>query len=437
MPEIINTTNPESLSQNSSEKLKHRLDALSSTIPEIAETREIIEKGSQSLIEDFGLEAEMFDDEVLSMFFTAIAQRNGLLLQQLESGPIDEEVAKGEKEFIHDAMALVGMDYSSLSNELRAIDDGATAELSDVEQREKNQKEQMIYESLTNVRLTEKIKGKINSGLLDSVKAMMKIDTDNEDQYDIRVLDVCNMQTLSAMETINGFGIIDSKLDVYVQDISKNIELYEQELGQENYNDMAPAWSEGINGKKTIFLTKILADMMVSPELFVKGSRRGNYNIAVEALKHEYVHAQGDLMPTSGTMVNLFLEEFRAGTYGNFGEYYDCKAIEYFLKTASGFSLKEFIETNPKGGGPSALFAEISNKIGLQAAMEIGLILPEAYQKKSGNNICKRTSEYIGNDMGYIRRICKSPRFKDKLDPTFAWYMGLTKEIEKPSIEKQ
>ena len=105
--------NNETLEQGFDKKFLGQLESLSIEIPEIAESKSIITKGAKDLSEKFGLHPEMFDDEIHSLLFMAISERNGRL-GEIDTDNQDLEKYAAEKEFIFNAMALIASKNSNL-----------------------------------------------------------------------------------------------------------------------------------------------------------------------------------------------------------------------------------------------------------------------------------------------------------------------------------
>jgi len=433
MFEITTTTNPESLSQNSSERLKHRLDDLSSTIPEIAETREVIEDGSKSLIEDFGLKPEFFDDEAHSLYFVALAQRNGNLIRKIESGQDPEAIAR-EKEFIYDAMELISLEKSSKYDQF--------ANLVDSGEKTTGEYDQAVYEKFTNQEVTGKIKSLVENGLLAQVQSRLGITQENEDHYEIRVLNVGNTYAYSGMlpkeqdddlEQPNYSSIsssYDKEYEAYV-DYKNNLIKSSQDFMAESKmggEDVHVAWRQEINGVNTLVLPLPVAEMLLDPEGKIKGDKDKILERMVSLIEHEYVHTQSSLYLDSESLIGISLEELRAEHYsGNKQQGYDeCKSAATYLIVATGFDLTGEMDKLEKGGNCAAIFTEISKSLGLQQAFELNLSFPSNYVDGS-SQLITRIDGYLGGLNGFIKRLCENDRFKDRSEQRFEEYAGIKK----------
>ena len=418
MTNIENIINPNLQTTDLNEKLKASLDNIALKIPEIAENREIIEKGGQALIEDFNLMPEFFDDEAHSMYFAALAQRNGDLISAIESDTTRDSLAK-EKEFIHDAMALVALDKSKNYDQFANLVD-STEETSDEYDR-------MVYEKYTNQEATDKIKALVDGGLLDAVKSRLGVTPENESHYDIKVLNVGNDYARSEMVPQQP-GLFGGDKEVSYNDFLKAANqsfLAESKMGA---SDVPLAWKQEIDGVKTLVLPLPVAEMISDPEGKIKGDKEQREQTLKELqsiIEHEYVHTQGGLTLDEKSLIGITLEEIRAEEYSGNGQgYQECKIAAMYINVATAFDVIGQMKQSAKGGDCATMFAEISNKLGLQPALELNLSLPTAYLN-GDSQIRAAINEHLGGLNGFVARLCENDRFKARSDLRFAEYAGI------------
>jgi hypothetical protein len=431
MPETINTTSPELINEDFNEKLRQCLDVLSLKIPEIAETREAIEDGSSNLAEEFGLKPELLDDEAHSMYFVALAQRNGNLIRRIASGQSAESLL-AEKEFIFDAMALISLEKSSKYDQFTSLigsEEKTTAEY-----------DRAIYEKYTNQEVTSEIMALINNGLLDEVKSRLGITHENEDPYEIKVLNIGNQYAYHGMmprhsdsgatqlqgDFVAGTGYEKSYADyvAYRDRLRQTTQsfLEESKMGEQ---DVPLAWKTEIDGVNTLVLPLPVAEMLLDPEGKIKGDKIEVLDEITSIIEHEYIHTQSRLYLDGESLVGIALEELRAEHYsGNKQGYGDCKSAATYIMIATGFDLIGEMDKLEKGGDCAEMFAEISNNLGLQQALELNLSYPGKYVDKT-SKIITGIDNYLGGLNGYITRLCENDRFRDRSERRFEEYAGV------------
>jgi len=428
MSEIINTTNPESLNENSSEKLRRRLDALSVSIPEITDTREVIEKGGASLIEEFDLKPEFFDDEAHSLFFIALAQRKGGLIGEAELGQTLDAQSK-EKEFIYDAMALLALEKSNKYADF--------SRLVCTEESLPDEKIEEIFDSYTNIELTNEMGEAINAGFLKEVKGRLGVTAENEDKYEIRILNVGGTMAFAGMAAsippeLNDKPYNDPLVQEYYRKYNEH-RLYKENLEESTVrfrseigmaNEVPMAWKTNINGVNTIVLPAPFAEKMLHPDNYIASYTQDHFIKDKAALEHEYVHSQGGICFDEDSLIGITIEELRAEQFSeNKLGYQDVKSAAHYLQLITGVDLVGEMSSKIKGGTKIEIFETLAIKIGLQRMLEYGLTPPRSYAKES-LPLLFASHDHLGGLNGLIERLYADANGDDKLQTNEDGFMN-------------
>lgn len=279
---------------SASEKFAIKVGELTRLVPELESRPKIAEAGRQ-LIEEYGLEPTLFDDEGRMIVFTSLATR----MADLKEG--NSPNSDAEKVFIENTLALLAHEHSeffaSSSAELRSD----TGEYDDATRK-------LVYERYTDTRLSADIHDAIKHGLLDDVKTRLKISSENEDVYTIKVLSIgSQMQTfgLEAPKTdyesldytkaedrqkANEAASLNKDVFEWKNELVKRGKVFARELGSDDL--FADAWVTNIDGVQNLCISSALAEKLLDPEL----SKSSNYYSEVDAardkatLEHEYTH---------------------------------------------------------------------------------------------------------------------------------------------------
>ena len=405
--------NNETLEQGFDKKFLGQLESLSIEIPEIAESKSIITKGAKDLSEKFGLHPEMFDDEIHSLLFMAISERNGRL-GEIDTDNQDLEKYAAEKEFIFNAMALIASKNSNLYPEYA---NSITPESPIGDEEEK-----LIFDKYTNEKVSTEFEKAINDGLLNDVKRRMGISAENETPYVIRVLNIASDVSLAGMrpEITPDLDALPKDNPLWAEYYKKNDAYCEYantlktnaenfKLEKQDKDDVPVAWKTIIDGVNNLILPLPFAEKILNHQEHGEDSQ---FDSDMSILEHEYTHTQGGLLSKDDSLIGIAAEEFRAEKFskGQNG-FQDVKHAMMILNVIGIFDLDQTLEDEVKGGTLEDIVKKMVPYVGLQRTLEFCLTPPAAYAERTGTPLLSDVAEYLGGFNGFIERI-----YKDTID---------------------
>ena len=408
---IESLLSPESKENNFHEIFSERLDEMSLEIPEIERTRPVIEMGMKLINEEFGLFPELLD-KPHSLYLMALAQRYGQLEESKDTDGVSDAYTS-EKRFIFDATALVANKKSNLYEKY--------ANLIDPESGIDEEEKKFVYEKFTNIEVTAELNSAIESGLLDDVKKRLGVDSNNEDPYEIRVLNIGDghiMRGLEPYETdeLKGTPYDDPAWQEYNEKVKKYIEYqdslkdngrqFKDELGLKG--DVAAAWKTTINGVPTIILPLPVVEKILHHDEKCTIDYTNNDYLKDKAIfEHEYVHSQGHVNLDNDTYIGITGEELRAENFSGRkqGGYGDVINLDLLMQMISATNVSKEMELNEKGGSAEGLFKFLANKIGLQRALEFSLTPPKNYPNEEKTPLLFSLNKHLGGLNGLVSRL--------------------------------
>lgn len=373
-----------------------KLDALTEAGIDIGD-RLSMEATGQEFINKFELSGEFFEDDVRATLFTAVAHRTTRLI----SGD-----ARGH-EAMYSAMFLIaGEDGPNVGQLYR--NEKTTNGLSEVAKK-------VVYDRFTNWEVTRDLEQAIDSGLLDGVKAKLGITPENEEPYEVRVLNVLDKNGLpeaGMFEYPNLMGVDflseegkEGEADIknyheYVESLKQKGREFNRQTGRD-YMDLA--WVESVEGKMILCLQLPMAEKIVYKNEPTRSSKYDEKARAVDiaTLEHEYVHTQQSLLPNHDPFLGIGLEEFRAEHYsGNKQGYLDIKHHFLFLNDVARINVKSFFDRfgPERPFSASAFYTEIAKDVGLDDLLDLVFATPGAYVVTSRKPPATQQAlaEYVG-----------------------------------------
>ncbi len=405
---------PEDVYQSNSEAFSvfgGVMDRLIQTMPEVAASQEIIHQGAASLIEDFELKPSLFEDPGRSIVFASLAKKYGDLMHS-DNG--DER----EYDFIGSALVLLARNHSDkLGSEQ---EDDPEASLSETYKLS-------VYDKYTDKELTEKLRVAIDNGMLDAVKERLQITSENEQPYEVRVLNVASSDLdflgLSApkledteLNTEQGLREILDKLKEH-GDLVEQINAFKKGCIQRGANFAkerghdgltAPAWVTTIAGRRFLCVNMPLAEKLIDPELTQNASYYSQDYRARDfaTLEHEYTHSQGGLNVDNGISFGIGLEELRAEYFsGSMQGYQDMKGLFLDIFVITGYHPDELFEQSPIGGSAEEHYAKLADIVGLDNLTEVLLSVPMAYLSDQPDKYTRKAFESFGGYDGLLSRL--------------------------------
>lgn len=369
-----------------------------------------IQDAGQELIDDFGLTEKFFEDDSKSIIFAAIANDYADLK---DTGLDNVGAVTAHKEFLADTLVLLaGNDsaYASLYSNERIGEDDVSAE-----------KMLSVYDKYTNKEVSSDMTAAIEGGLLDDVKNHLGIRTDNEDPYEIRVL---NLLSSSANEA---YGMLPSTPnDLYnqpydspaIKEFEADVEAYNNYLkglidnGKDFKTSMdmgsatfPPAWIVTLEGK-----TLLCVPLTTAEKILYKDEVRSTYydegaaERDLATLRHEYVHTQKSVSANGDPFLGIGLEELRAEhfSYDKQG-YIDVKRHFKYVSKLTGFNPKDAFDDRVVGEDfdPALFYTKIAQNVGLGGLLDAVLMTPDNYIADEGvNKLQKSISDYVGGTDG-------------------------------------
>ncbi len=379
------------------------LGSLANELPEVEKDRGLIGEAAKTLVAEFGIQPNLFQDQAHVLFFTAIAQRFG----RLEASKADLEVGvyTREKEFIGDAVTLLALDKSDHFESTKELIDSDEVASSNVDRTN-------VYERFTNKEVSAELREAIDQkGLLDGVRLRLGITPDNEDSFEVRVLNIGSDITAFGMmpiisDELSSKNYNDPAWAEHFADFEayktweagfvKNGDRFKSELNMEGSIPMA--WMTVIDGKKTLNIPIAFAEKMLHKDDVVNHQYDEAENARdVAVLEHEYTHTQGGLILDNDVYFGTPFEERRAEWFSNDRQgYQDIKGFFLDFIHVTGVNIFKMLEAHPKGGEASEFYTELASKIGLQRVLEVAIMPPRAYVDDT-RQIQKHVAENLGS----------------------------------------
>lgn len=369
--------------QDTEQSLDSSLDRVARVVPEIADKKEIIAQAVSEMLEQFDINKNILTDDAKVLVLSGLAEK---------------WISEGkESQFVGDVLTLSAYENSSLLEEAFRNDQILTKEfeLSEVER-------EAVYERYTNHKVTEQLKNKINEGLLADVKQRLGITAENEDDFELRVLNVAeddmdfygisagNYPTYDAdnreqyLKEVKEFDADAKELSNWKKGLIQRGSEFKKLLGE---SQIAAAWVDrSESGKSTLCLRLPAAEMILDKSITEKTSyfTDGDYRRVMATLEHEYTHTQGRVNITGESFLGIGLEEIRAEHFsGDTAGYSDAKGFLRDIKTITGFDIKDSLDSRPKGGTAAELYADIANGTSISDMVEILALAPMVYRPDS------------------------------------------------------
>lgn len=393
-----------------------RLSQQAENIPEIAARQEVLAPAAAEIIDEFSLEASLFEDEGRSLIFMALADR-----WATNKNNESEEEALREKTFIADALALLAYKHSP---KLALLETTIKAEQTTISKSE----ELKVYDKYTDKALSEAMQQGIAEGLLDEVKSKLGVTPENEDTFEVRVLTIdkngdsshgivapphSDWNTLSGdrhekLSVIEEEYALTSAVRAEQQKLIDQAEQMGAELGKSDVFGIAWVTELGEEGRTTLCIAAPLAKKLLYPETtkYAKYYRDDDRNRDIATLEHEYSHTQGGLSIDKDVWFGIGIEERRAEEFsGNKMGYQDIKGLFQDIRIATGFDALAMLRSREKGGTQPQVYADMANILGLQGMLEVLMAAPTSYISEQSNQYQRGAWKYLGGYDGIIGRL--------------------------------
>lgn len=437
--EILNTDTEDIRSERA---FSDSLGRIAGLVPELDERRDEIDATGRSLIGEFEIGPDFFSQATNVMLFASISDRWSRLGQA--------EDLDGEKQYLTDALGLLSYAHTDKFPEVKAsIDRENGGGMNDEQELE-------VYDRYTDTQLTEELVAAINDGMLDEVKQRLGVNSENEQPYEVKVL---NITTHSAVE--HGLAEPTIDMDQFAGDVkSMYAAMDEQAMLRKNFKDwkeslvkrgldfaaqmgrevtdFAPAWvRRGADGKAMLCLTTAAAKKLLHPESTGTYYTEDDRKREIAALEHEYVHTQDGLRTGD---FGIALEEMRAErNSGSKLGYLDVKSFFKDIECITEFSVNDLVCSHHRASNAVDAYAEIARSIGIDNMLDVLLVSPRAYADQPNANIIKlRAGEYIGGMDGITQRLMQreaSAGRGSQMDQRITAYANRIMEITKGKPE--
>jgi hypothetical protein len=264
------------------------------------------------------------------------------------------------------------------------------------------------------------MKRAIEGGLLTDVRKRLGVTEENEDSYEVRVLDLSDEYSLGALEPSFPNDPTPEELAVYQAD-SAAYEAYKVTM-LANFNQFAidsgvggripPAWNMQIEGKTVLCLPSPTAKVLLDPSeiksrYFTRVEDEGEYSDQgrlQSLIEHEYAHTQGGVALDRESYFGMTSEEYRVeNASGNKHGYVDAKIFVRQLEVMTGFNMAEYFDHNGKRASEH-FFNDLASVVGLDAMLEIALVPPQAYLEEA-RQMQLSANDYLGGYNGVLTRL--------------------------------
>lgn len=386
-----------------------RIQAELSELVDIATFESITERGAE-LIDTYQISPELFESSVHTLMFAAIAKRAGEI-------PADDVAGQ---EFIADATMLLALHhsgrYESVKNAIDT-DPGDSSELA------------ATYEKFTDQELTAEMERAIESGLLADVRERLGVTVDNEDPYEIRVLNLSDEYSLAPLlpsrkfddtpEQTAAITADKATYNAYAATMLANLKEFAAESGVEGR--IPPAWNAQVGGKTVLCLPSPVAKALLDPAAiknrsFSRVEDKGEHSDQARLqslIEHEYAHTQGGVALDHQAYFGMTLEEYRVeNASGNKNGYGDAKIFVRQLEVMTGFDVAEYFNHNGKQAGEH-LFNDMASVVGIDAMLEIALVPPAPYLEDT-RQMQQSVNNYLGGYNGVLARLHEATKANPK-----------------------
>lgn len=393
-----------------------KLDDLSTMIPEIEQSKDILATSGKEIIKLFEIQPELFDDLGRSLVFTAVAKR-----WVSNKNPVTPK-GKAEQTFLSDTIGLLAYEYSPNLNEAK----------SQIE-KEANLPDEgrliQIYERFTDKQLTTELEKAIKDGLLNEVKSQMGVNSQNEDPYEVKVLSITtgnSLETagLTSSEYPKDLDFITPEgqqaarqADIEWQTEHNAVKAWEQGLLEKGDQfaqslnrdkNFAPAFVTRFGGKTLLCISAPFAEKILYPDI-TKNSTYYDEDYRkrdMAILEHEYAHTQGGLNIDNDVLIGIGLEELRAEHFsGNKQGYQEVKGFFMDYAVVTGQKVQDLIDNQEKGGQKAEIYGKLAEEVGLELMLETILVSPNNYLTEQSNPFSREIQNYLGGYDGVIGRI--------------------------------
>lgn len=384
---------------------------LSHEIPEVAAHQEGIVARGEELIDEFGLKPEFLEDGAHALFFSAIAQRYDDLEQRKDTLSVDEYTR--EKEFIADATVLLALGSSEYYDEMKP--------LIDTNNKHETEYEEVVYDKFTNVPVSKELARAIHeTDLLAGVKGRLGVTAENEDPFEVRVMNISDETTLGGMhpsmpkalenEPYNSKGWRDFEADTeafkeYAEGLQAGAKQFREAL---DFQGRIPgAWVADVKGVKTLVISLPFAEkILYKDETRASYYSEDDWDRDFAVLEHEYTHTQGGLNLGGNVFYGVAAEEKRAERFSrDRNGYGDIKGADLDLHIVAGIDTATFMDSETKGGTAESFFTMIAKEVGLQTALEMALTVPSAYVEDEARPLQAHVARHLGGPDELTKRI--------------------------------
>jgi hypothetical protein len=385
------------------------INAELSELVDAATLESITERGAE-LIDTYQISPELFSSPTHALMFAAIAKR---------AGEVSAEDTAGQ-EFIADATMLLALQHSGRYESVKnAIDSDSSddAELA------------ATYEKFTDQELTAKMERAIEGGLLVDVRAHLGVTADNEDPYEIRVLNLSDEYSLTPLRPTRTFDDTPEQTaaitaervayDAYATTMLTNLKEFAAEAGVEGR--IPPAWNAQVDGKTVLCLPSPVAKTLLDPSAiknrsFSRVEDSGEYSDQARLqslIEHEYAHTQGGVALDRQSYFGMTLEEYRVeNASGNKHGYADAKVFVRQLEVMTGFDASEYFNRNGKAAGEH-FFSDMASVVGIDTMLEIALVPPAQYLEDT-RQMQQSVNNYLGGYNGVLARLHEATKTDPK-----------------------
>jgi hypothetical protein len=405
---LADATEPESQEKHSESinALGKQLTELACIVPELTERHLAIEASGAALIEQYGLKKEMFESPERTLVFLGLAARR--------SKQMYVDIDASEATYIDDSMLALAHNYS---DEL-----GVRWTMSEERHEPPPEEAMRVYDRYTDRQLSEVLTKAINSGSLTDVKTRLGLTSENEVDFEIRVLTISGdgrahgLRPKFPEQLPKEFRELQPVLDDYevtrkqVRDWEAGLKergnTFATEMGADNI--FAEAWVSHIGDKQLLCLASPLAEKLLDRSLTENASYYDNETFTRDwaILEHEFTHTQGGVLLDEDVNFGINVEELRAEHFsGNNQGYQDIKGLFLDYTTLTGQSLTDIMAALPKGGEPIDVYSSIANQVGVESMVELLQCSPKNYFSAQSNPHNRAAFEHIGGYDGVLTKI--------------------------------
>jgi hypothetical protein len=391
---------------------QHAFAGIQAELSELVDsaTLESINERGAELIDTYQISPELFESPVHTLMFAAIAKRAGEI-------PADDTAGR---EFIADATMLLALQHSGRYESVKnAIDTDP----------DDNHELAATYEKFTDQELTTEMEHAIESGLLTDVRERLGVTADNEDSYEIRVLNLSDEYSLAPLrpsrtvdDTPEQTAAITADraiYDAYAGTMLANLKQFTAEAGVEGR--IPPAWNTQIEGKTVLCLPSPVAKVLLDPSVVKNRSfsrvedagERSDQARLQSLIEHEYAHTQGGVALDHQAYFGMTLEEYRVeNASGNKNGYADAKIFVRQLEVMTGFDAAEYFDRNGKQASEH-FFNDMASVVGIDAMLEIALVPPAQYLEDT-RQMQQSVNNYLGGYNGVLTRLHEATKADPK-----------------------